>query len=186
MSTEPAPSSRAERRERTRARILSSARDLFAENGFDRTTIRAVATAAATDPALVMRYFGTKEELFRQVAEAGVEEPIAGPPGRMEELLLASLRDKLTTEHAGTLALLRSMLTHPAAAEGVRQSITEQQRQVAAGLGGDDAMTRAALVGMITLAAVLGRDLLRLEGLQDADPEVIIELLRPALQTLIR
>jgi hypothetical protein len=46
-------------------------------------------------------------------------------------------------------------------------------------------MTRAALVGMITLAAVLGRDLLRLDGLQDADPESITELLRPALHTLI-
>lgn len=179
------PTSRAERRERTRARILTAARDLFAENGFDRTTIRAVATAAATDPALIMRYFGSKEELFRQVAEAGTDEPIAGPPGRIEDLLLASLRDKLTTEHAGTLALLRSMLTHPAAAEGVRQSITEQQRQVAAGIDGDHAMTRAALVGMITMAAVLGRDLLRLEGLHDAEPELLVKLLRPALQTLI-
>ncbi|GAB3746332.1 TetR/AcrR family transcriptional regulator [Microlunatus parietis] len=184
MSSEP--TSRAERRERTRARILTAARDLFAENGFDRTTIRAVATAAATDPALVMRYFGSKEELFRQVAEAGAEPPIEGSPGRVEDLLLAALRDKLTTGDTGTLALLRSMLTHPAAAEGVRQSITEQQRQVAAGLGGEDAMTRAALVGMITLAAVLGRDLLKLEGLHGADPEVIIELLRPAVQTLIR
>lgn len=45
-------------------------------------------------------------------------------------------------------------------------------RAVAAGIDSDGAMTLAALVGMITMAAVLGRDLLRLEGLHDAEPEL--------------
>ncbi|MFD0509723.1 helix-turn-helix domain-containing protein [Streptomyces aureus] len=62
--------SRADRRRATEARILDSARELFAEKGFDRTTIRAVATAASVDPALVMQYFGSKRELFAQSVQA--------------------------------------------------------------------------------------------------------------------
>lgn len=44
--------------------ILVSARELFAANGFDKTTIRAVAARADVDPALVHHYFGTKLDLF--------------------------------------------------------------------------------------------------------------------------
>lgn len=44
--------------------ILGAARELFASNGFDKTTIRAVAARAEVDPALVHHYFGTKVDLF--------------------------------------------------------------------------------------------------------------------------
>lgn len=48
----------------TRDRILASARELFARNGIDKTSIRAIAAAAGVDSALVHHYFGTKEQLF--------------------------------------------------------------------------------------------------------------------------
>src|SRR3954454_22922538 len=65
MSTFSAePTSREERRRRTEAAILATARRLFAEEGFERATIRAVAQRAGVDPALVMQYYGSKEGLF--------------------------------------------------------------------------------------------------------------------------
>ncbi|WP_167101480.1 TetR family transcriptional regulator [Mycobacterium sp. DL592] len=48
----------------TRERILVAARELFARNGIDRTSIRAIAAAAGVDSALVHHYFGTKQQLF--------------------------------------------------------------------------------------------------------------------------
>jgi AcrR family transcriptional regulator len=48
----------------TRERILVAARDLFARNGIDKTSIRSIAAAADVDPALVHHYFGTKTQLF--------------------------------------------------------------------------------------------------------------------------
>src|SRR5919198_2221378 len=48
----------------TRAAIAGAARALFAEGGYDRTSIRAVAAAASVDPALVMHFFGSKQKLF--------------------------------------------------------------------------------------------------------------------------
>lgn len=48
----------------TRDRILANARELFARNGIDKTSIRAIAAAAGVDSALVHHYFGTKQQLF--------------------------------------------------------------------------------------------------------------------------
>ena len=42
--------------ERTKAAILSAARDRFAAVGFEAATIRAIAADAGIDPAMVMRY----------------------------------------------------------------------------------------------------------------------------------
>lgn len=47
-----------------RERILASARELFARNGIDKTSIRAIAADAGVDAALVHHYFGTKTQLF--------------------------------------------------------------------------------------------------------------------------
>ncbi|OLT25458.1 hypothetical protein BJF79_12630 [Actinomadura sp. CNU-125] len=177
--------SRAERRRRTEARILDAARESFARSGYDRTTIRAVAAAAGTDPGLVMRYFGSKERLFALVAELSPDEPLAGPAEDVAELLLRSLAEKLRGEQTGTLAMLRSMLTHPEAGREVRAAISEQQRQVAAAIPAPDADLRAALVGAVTLGAVIGRDLLRLDGLSDAAAEDVVDVLRPAVHAIV-
>lgn len=47
-----------------REQIESAAAKLFAEFGYDKTTIRLVADAANVDPKLVMHYFGNKQKLF--------------------------------------------------------------------------------------------------------------------------
>lgn len=175
---------RAQQRRNTEVRILAAAERLFAESGYDRTTIRAVAAAAETDPGLVMRYFGSKEELFARAAAVGADEPIEGTPAEAAELLLAALGAKLEDEPVNALAALRSMLTHAEAAEGVRAAMAEQQRQAAAHLADDDADLRAGLLGALTLGVVIGRHLLQLDGLKDAPPERITALLRSAFHDL--
>src|SRR5436190_23846181 len=100
---------RMEQRQRTETRILTAARQLFGEHGFDRTTIRAIATAADSDPGLVMRYFGSKEKLFAQAAAIPADGPIEGSPEQIAQLLTAALTEKLTDEPAAALAALRAM-----------------------------------------------------------------------------
>lgn len=48
----------------TRERLLAAADELFAERGFERTTIREVGQRAGVDPTLIARYFGSKAELY--------------------------------------------------------------------------------------------------------------------------
>lgn len=48
----------------TKKLIGDVASKLFAELGYDRTTVRLVADTANVDPKLVMHYFGNKQKLF--------------------------------------------------------------------------------------------------------------------------
>ncbi|MGW6331846.1 TetR family transcriptional regulator [Nocardia rhamnosiphila] len=176
---------RAEQRRRTQERILRAATRLFAESGYERTTIRAVATAAETDPSLVMRYFGSKEELFARVAVPEPDAPISGTPEQAAEQLLAALAAKIDGEpDSATLAAVRTMLTHSDTAQSVRAAMTARQRQAAEHLDPDDADLRAGLIGALTLGVVIGRHLLHLDAVSDAATDRIVELLRPAVHEI--
>jgi AcrR family transcriptional regulator len=60
---------------RTRAAILKAAQELFAGQGYERTTVRDIAALAAIDPAMVMRYFGSKEGLFARATAFDLRLP---------------------------------------------------------------------------------------------------------------
>ena len=51
-------------REATRESIRATAQRLFAERGYSGTPLRDIAGEAGVDPALIIRYFTSKEELF--------------------------------------------------------------------------------------------------------------------------
>ena len=175
---------RAQQRRRTEVRIREAAGRLFAESGYDRTTIRAIAAEAQTDPGLVMRYFGSKENLFAQVAVLANDETNGGPPEHAAELLLRALGVKLAEEPVNALAAIRSMLTHPDAAAEVRSAMSAQQQQAAQHLADDDAELRAGLIGALTIGVMISRHLIRLDGVRDASPQRITALLRHAFHDI--
>ncbi|MFE5094236.1 TetR/AcrR family transcriptional regulator [Streptomyces sp. NPDC056638] len=179
--------SRADRRRATEARILDSARELFAERGFDRTTIRAVAAAAGVDPALVMQYFGAKRELFTQAVQASPALPAdAHTDGdALVDHLIATLGLKLGGLPDGTLAMMRSMLTDPAAADHARASLNRQIGSIGAALPEvEDPELRAALVITTMVGITIGHQLLGLDALRDAPADRIATLLRPVFKAL--
>ncbi|WP_080694648.1 TetR/AcrR family transcriptional regulator [Mycobacteroides abscessus] len=98
--------------------ILASARKLFSLNGIDKTSIRAIASDAGVDPALVHHYFGTKLDLFREVVQLPVDPSVVLQPLRdvpVDELgvtiprLIIALWD--SELGANMLAVFRSALT---------------------------------------------------------------------------
>ncbi|BBZ81093.1 TetR/AcrR family transcriptional regulator [Mycobacteroides abscessus] len=98
--------------------ILASARKLFSLNGIDKTSIRAIASDASVDPALVHHYFGTKLDLFREVVQLPVDPSVVLQPLRdvpVDELgvtiprLIIALWD--SELGANMLAVFRSALT---------------------------------------------------------------------------
>src|ERR1700760_4953493 len=195
MPTQPAPEplddtpplsdSGAKQRRRTEARILAAAAELFVASGYERTTIRAVAAAAGVDAGLVMHYFGTKQQLFEKVTHGlGPLPALAGPPSQVAEKLLAQLADSLETEPLQSLAVLRSMLTHPEAAHSLGERTIRYRAELADANPAPVAGLRAALIIAITLGVAVDRHLLKTGGLDLATPEEIITLLRPIFQTL--
>ncbi len=83
----------------TRADVLAAARTRFARVGYDNATIRAIATDADVDPALVHHYFGTKRDLFREAVAFPVDA----------DRLLASIGDRPVDEGARQLARVRGL-----------------------------------------------------------------------------
>src|SRR6185436_9189387 len=52
-----------------REHIVETALQLFAEKGFEGTSIRDIAEKTAINVAMVNYYFGTKEKLFEKIVE---------------------------------------------------------------------------------------------------------------------
>jgi AcrR family transcriptional regulator len=175
---------RAQQRHQSEERILTAARRLFAELGYERTTIRAVAAAAGVDGGLVMHYFGSKDLLFARAAEIPDSEPAGGSSDEVAETLLSSLGSRLIDEPTASLAVLRSMLTNAAAADRYRTAAEPQLNQLTESIATPDADLRASLLSAIIHGVIAERYLLRLTHLADASPEQIIDLLRPCFQSL--
>ena len=184
------PTSRDERRRRTEATILDAARQAFAETGFERATIRAVASRAGVDPALVMQYYGSKEGLFSAAARWSDEhETVLAAP--RDEVPAAALHDLLEKfEGAGdreaAVALMRNCLTHPEAARIMRDEVMcDRAAGVARTIGGDDAELRAGLLGACMIGLGMARYLLEIPAVAQASREDVQRLMEPVLRALV-
>lgn len=181
---------RAERRRRSEGLIVDAARALFADQGYERTTIRAVAERAGVDAALVMQHFGSKEGLFAAAARWGVPLEDLGRASR-DDIPHVALRHVLDlfedeSQRSGAQALLRSSLTHPGAGDVLReQVIGEPLARLGDAIGGPDAALRAALLNACTIGLTISRYLLRIPPLADADPADLERVLGPALRALV-
>ncbi|MEU1126881.1 TetR family transcriptional regulator [Streptomyces sp. NPDC005899] len=174
-----------------RTRILQAARTEFAERGYDRTSIRGVAKAAGVDPALVHHYFGTKDEVFAAAVEVSFEpalvvsEILDGPSDAMGERLarffIGVWENPVT--RAPLLAILRSALTHEAAAAVLRGFVLSRLlERVAAELEVPDPTFRAELAASHMLGVAILRYVVQAEPLASVDPERIIAMVAPTLQ----
>jgi AcrR family transcriptional regulator len=179
-----ADTSRSAQRRETQKRILDAARKLFAERGYERTTIRGIATLASADPRLVSHYFGSKDQLFAAAVRHDVEQDAKGGPVSPTEAMLASLGMKISGMPETSLAMLRSMLTHPEAAELARAEIDDQIRSLARTIHADDADVRAALLLATTIGVTVARELLDISELRNATPATIAAILLPAFNAL--
>ena len=189
-TTDEPPTSRDERRKRPEAAILDAARALFAETGFERATIRAVASRAGVDPALVMQYFGSKEGLFAAAAKwSDASQTVLG--ASREQVPAAVLHDMIEKFEGGgdreaAVALMRNCLTHPEASRIMRDEVMcDRATAIAATIGGDDAELRAALLGACMIGLGMARYLLEIPAVADASREDVQRLMEPVLRALV-
>ncbi len=187
-NTEAPPGPR--RSDRTRTAILDAARQRFAAQGFERTTIRAVGARAGVDPALVMQYFGNKEGLFAAATRwPGEHQRIL--TATSDNLATAAIDDLLAhfedgDDHEAAVALMRSCLTHPSAMAAMRDEVMSERRDaVAAALDGDDVELRAGLFAACLIGLGMARYLIKLEPVAGASAADLERLFTPALRALI-
>lgn len=197
MPAQPRPAPRPRRSgrrpgpNRTRAAILQAARSAFAARGYDAISIRAVAREADVDPALVHRFFGSKEGLF----VAAMELPASpsqlvpallaeGPEGLGERIVHTLLTLNDNSGHAAPfLALLRGAVSHERAATMLREFITtEVLSRIAIAAAPDQPELRAALAGSQILGLAMARYVVRIPQAAGADASYLAACVGPTIQ----
>ncbi|TDU03707.1 TetR family transcriptional regulator [Streptomyces sp. 846.5] len=178
------------RSDRTKAAILRAARDRFGADGYERTTIRAVAADAAIDPSMVMRYFGSKERLFDAALAIDLRLPdlSAVAPQDLAATLIRHFLARWESDPAddALLVLLRSAVTNERAALRMHEIFATQ---VAPALGVALGPRAAAVAPVLTtqlLGLALTRYLIRLPAVTALDPEQVVQALLPAVQATVQ
>jgi AcrR family transcriptional regulator len=186
MARKPAPRPRDS--DGTKAAILAAARERFASGGYERATIRAIASDAAIDPALVMRYFGNKEKLFAAAADFDLRLPdlTALPRGQVGAAFVAHFIDRWEDDDT-FMALIRVAVTNEAAATRVREVLAGQVAPVIAALSGEPARAglRAGLVASQILGMALCRYVLRLPPVVAMTRADVVGWLGPTVQRYV-
>lgn len=77
----------------SRSRLLDAARTLFAENGYEKTTVRALGLRADVDPTLIARYFGSKAALY--VESLRPEATTGGPVDLTDRAAVQAFLDRI-------------------------------------------------------------------------------------------
>lgn len=174
---------------------MQAARAQFAAHGYDGATIRAIATAAGVDPALVHHFYGSKERLFAAAMQLPfipsevIGAVIAGheqTDGLGAHMVRSALGVWESAEVRGAFqAMLRSALTSEQAAATLREFIAAAiLRPVASVAGGTDPERtpfRASLVASQMLGLALGRYVLRFGPVAEASPEELAAAIGPTI-----
>jgi len=173
----------------TRPLILAAARELFAEKGFDGTSLRAVARRAGVDPAMVHHFFAGKEALFVEAMEFPVEparlvpELLDGPREEIGERVVRRFYTLWTDDEARPrmLALLRSAASGEQGAAMLREFVTATLLdRVAEGLR--IPYSRVLLAASQMIGLMMMRFVLEIEPVARATEDELVELLAPTMQ----
>lgn len=176
----------------SRELILATARRLFAEHGFDGTSLRQVAREAEVDPAMVHHFFKGKDELFAQSVElpADPAEVLAGvesmdPAKRSEAIVRAVLRLWESPAQHGLVAFVRGTIGSKAKTALLREMVARTiLSRITSGLPGspEEARMRGNLVATQMVGLMLMRYVVRLEPLASASQDEVVRLVAPNVQ----
>jgi AcrR family transcriptional regulator len=171
---------------RTRADILAAARLRFGSDGYERTTLRAVAADVGVDPALVIRYFGSKQDLFAAAAEFTLDLPdlTAVHPDDVADALLPSFF-AVWENDTTFVALLRAAMTSPTAAHTMRRIFATQVAPKLAAVTPDHPAQRAGLMGAFVIGLATTRYVLANPAVADLGHDELIGWARPVIRQLL-
>lgn len=169
-----------------RAELLAAARELFLAGGYRATTTLAVAQQAGVSEALVVKHFGTKENLYRQALAEPVlsmlDEDLQGNLTERDELVAGTIDDHyesvaefgqhwaalLTEQGPALAALIKDLHDFPDIATSLIKLFADRVNAIADSLidvanrddyiGYDVRAATFAAIGAFGVAALAGED----------------------------
>ena len=176
----------------TRERILATAREAFANAGFEATSVRSIASRAGVDQALVHRYFGTKKRLFLATLDVPFDpgEVLApvrwAAPQERGEVLVRTLLELWDSEaEPVVLSVVRTLMTTADGADLVRGFLEEltlvHLRDLVDSPVGS-APLRVSLVASQMAGLLMARKVVRLEPVASLPVADTVALVAPVVQ----
>lgn len=174
--------------EQTRAAILSAARRRFGAEGYERTTLRAVAADVGVDAALVIRYFGSKQQLFASAADFTIELPdLTGTaPEDIADILLP--RFFAVWEDEKFVALLRAAVTSKTsnvATDTLRKVFADQVAPKLVAATPDHPVQRVGLTGAFVIGLATTRYVLSYPPVADLSRAELSRWAAPVIRHLL-
>lgn len=179
----------------TRRVVLEAARARFAADGYEGASIRKIAADAGVDAAVVMRFYGSKADLFAAAmampseAVAALTRALEGHAVGLGERLVRAFLGMWTAPASSgpLLATFRSAVTNEQAADALRTFIRGRILELYAPRFPDvpDAALRATLASSMLIGIVIGRQIVGIDALVDADFEEIVQLVAPLVQSIL-
>lgn len=149
----------------SRVRILESAKELFSHNTYEGVGMRDIASTAGVDPALVIRYFGSKEKLFREIAEQAfgatefLDDGVSSLAEKAAKVVLSDIDESIWRAGYDPLRLLLVSIGSPVAGPILATCLERDFVQpLAEAIDGDEAVER----GMALSAWIVGFALIRI------------------------
>lgn len=175
----------------TREAILAAASRHFAEQGYDRASLRAIAAEAGVDQKLIVHFFGPKQQLFvaavglpfnpAEVLSTILDGDSSSPRGQLAELITDMLEQ--AEIHQRFTGVVRAAASEPEVARMLREFVSrEVLAPVATLLATDDAAFRINLVGSQIVGLVMARYVLAIEPLASMPPKAVAAAIAPTLE----
>lgn len=175
----------------TREAILAAARRQFGVQGFQKTSLRSIATEAGVDARLVVHFFGSKQALFLSVVELPFDPEVVipgligdGGPGvgrRLAEFLSIMLETPET--RSVMIGIVRAAASEETAAALWRDVVTERMLlPLASRLTADRPELRAALVASQLVGLAMARHVVAVAPLAQTDRATLVEVLAPVFE----
>lgn len=173
----------------TRADLLEAARKLFSQQSYELVGSRQIAAEAGFTQALVIRYFGSKKELFRAALD-GLFAPdrwFEGDRKTAGHRMAAWIASKWPPDSGvNPLALLIQSSGHPEVNEILKIAFeTEAIQPLAAWLGEPHALERARELASVIIGSNIMYQILRSRAFAKPELNAIIDLLGSTLQRIV-
>lgn len=191
------PTQRALAKQRTREKILASAKALFAERGYEAATIRDIARAAGMSTGAVFASFTDKSDLFTEIAEteqAELNQVMREAAGELTGRAgVVAMLDAAVDRHMAEIALFRAVMSAlwtPNLGEKARRRLGRRPATalIAAALRPELACAEAAGLDVTVVAEMIWDgyvSLIRRASLGGLTPETVKARMREQVRTVL-
>lgn len=171
------PSARKRDSAATREAILRSAHAQFLVDSYESVGLRDIASKAGVDVALISRYFGGKEGLFREVLSHEKRPDAFREPRHIDDLphflsnLIVEDADMDRIKRMEMLIIMLRSASSPQAGAIIRELVNSDVLDPMARLiGGPDGELRASMLLAVLMGIGMLRTIMQVEGMCEVEP----------------